>query len=117
MWATSTIGAHTVRLDNVRPARRCHFRRIDTLSPQRSSQYPSLEASITSISTPHDVRTDFCALQVFAHRPAPDCAAIISLATELRMYCKHLNRRTDCEFDVARDCGAVVFGSKVVNRF
>jgi hypothetical protein len=31
------------------------LRRIDAPKLQRSSQYLSLEASITSISTPHDV--------------------------------------------------------------
>jgi hypothetical protein len=55
----STAGAHTVRLDNVRPARRCHLHRIDAPKLQRSSQYLSSQASITSISGPHDRRIQF----------------------------------------------------------
>jgi hypothetical protein len=55
----STAGAHTVRLDNGHPARRCHLRRIDTPKLERSSQYPCSGASITSISGPHDRRIQF----------------------------------------------------------
>src|SRR5215475_12294629 len=54
MPATSTAGAHTVRLDNVRPARRCHLRRIDAPKLEGSSQYPCSEVSIMFMSGPHD---------------------------------------------------------------
>jgi hypothetical protein len=57
----SITGAHIARLDNVRPARRCHWRRIDAPKRERSPQYPCSEASITSISTPHDVPDRFFA--------------------------------------------------------
>src|SRR5262249_39470235 len=54
MSATSTAGAHTVRLDNVRPARRCHLRRVDAPKLEGSSQYPCSEVSIMFMSGPHD---------------------------------------------------------------
>jgi hypothetical protein len=71
MSGISTTGAHTAQLDNVRPARWCHLRRIALPKLQRSSQYLSLEVSITTISTPRDVGTDSCALQLLnPMRPA-----------------------------------------------
>ena len=54
MSATSTAGAHTVRLDNVRPARRCHLRRIDAPKLEGSSQYPCSEVFIMFMSGPHN---------------------------------------------------------------
>jgi hypothetical protein len=51
----SITGGRIVRLDNVRPAHRRHLRLIEALKLERSLQYRCLEASITSISTPHDV--------------------------------------------------------------
>src|SRR5215471_4254645 len=54
MPATSTAGAHTVRLDNVRPARRCHLRRIDAPKLEGSSQHPCSEVFIMFMSGPHD---------------------------------------------------------------
>jgi hypothetical protein len=61
MSAISTTGARIVRLDNVRPARRGHVRRIEAPKLERSSQYQYLEASITSISKPHDLPDRFFA--------------------------------------------------------
>jgi hypothetical protein len=54
MSGISTAGGHIAQSDNVRPARRCHWRRIEALKLERSSQFLSLEASITFISKPHD---------------------------------------------------------------
>ena len=55
MSAISTTGARIVRSDNVHPARPGHARRIEATKLERSSQYHCLEASITSISRPHDL--------------------------------------------------------------
>ena len=55
MLAISTAGAHTVQLDNGRPALRRHLCLIEAPKLERSSQYLFLQASITSISTPRDV--------------------------------------------------------------
>jgi Integrase core domain len=46
-------------LDNVRPARRGHVRRIEATKLERLSRYQCLEASITSISGPHDLPDRF----------------------------------------------------------
>ena len=61
MSAISTTGARIVRLDNVRPARRGHARRIEATKLERLSQYQCLEVSITSISRPHDLPDRFFA--------------------------------------------------------
>ena len=55
MSAISTSGARIVRSDNVHPARRGHARRIEATKLERSSQYQCWEASIMSISRPHDL--------------------------------------------------------------
>jgi hypothetical protein len=55
MSAISTTGAPIVRLDNVRPARRGHVRRIEAPKLERSLQYRCLEVSIMFISGPLDV--------------------------------------------------------------
>jgi len=61
MSAISTTGARIVRLDNVHPARPRHLRLIGAVKLEKSSPYLCLEASITSISRPHDLPDRFFA--------------------------------------------------------
>src|SRR5262245_13860720 len=76
MSATSTAGAHTVRLDNVRTARRSHLRRIDAPKLEGSSQYPCSEVSIMFMSGPHDRPIQFL-------RPTGVCADLTHQLFEL----------------------------------